>query len=247
MKLTVALERPVTTKVARTEDYGAFMKRPGDRSLKFTYVDSKTGQIESEARDTANNVTFDRKETYVAFGGKILQPGRGDVKEDAIDLGQLRKQKRGDLLLKALQVLDPRLKAIQDNSSSGAPMIWVDIGLRELVPLTVMGVGMTHFTRIVLAVASSPGGVVLVDEIDNGLHHSALPDVWRVIRKAAEQLNVQVFATTHSFECVEAAYEALGADGFRLHRLEVVDGENRCVTLSPTAISGAIRHNMEIR
>ena len=106
---------------------------------------------------------------------------------------------------------------------------------------------MTHLTRIVIAAASVPGGVLLVDEIENGLHHSVLPDVWRVVGKAAEQFNTQVFATTHSFECVEAAHEALGADGFSLHRLEVVDGENRCVTLSPTALSGAIRHNLEMR
>lgn len=166
---------------------------------------------------------------------------------DAILLGHLRRQKRGDLLVDALRVVDPRLQGIEDNSSSGEPMIWVDIGLPELVPLSMLGAGMAHVARVFLVVASVPDGVVLVDEIENGLHHSVLPDVWRVIAKAAEQFNVQVFATTHSFECVQAAHDALGPDGFRLHRLEVVDGEIRCVTLSPTAISGVIRHNMEIR
>ena len=126
-------------------------------------------------------------------------------------------------------------------------MICVDIGLQELVPLSILGAGMTHVARIVLAAATATGGVVLVDEIENGLHHSVQPDVWGVIATAAKQFDVQLFATTHSFECVEAAHEALGADGFSLHRLEVVDGENRCVTLSPTALSGAIRHNLEMR
>ena len=45
----------------------------------------------------------------------------------------------------------------------------------------------------------------------------------------------------------KAAYEALGADGFRLHRLEVDDGVNRCMTYEPEAIEGAIRHNLEVR
>ena len=147
----------------------------------------------------------------------------------------------------ALRVVDPRLQGIEDNASSGEPMLWVDIGLRELVPLSILGAGMTRVARIFLVVASTPGGVVLVDEIENGLHHSVLPDVWRVVQKAAKQFDVQIFATTHSFECVEAAHQALEPDGFRLHRLEVTDGANRCVTLSPTAISGAIRHNLEIR
>ena len=248
LKLMIALERPITTEVARSGDDGALVKEHShERSLKFTYVDSKAGQIENEARETADNVTFDWKDPYVPFSGTILQPGEGDINEDAIRLGRLRKQKRGDWLLKVLRVVEPRLRAIEDNSSSGTPMIWVDIGLRELVPLPVMGTGMTHFTRMVLAVASVPGGVVLVDEIENGLYHSVLPDVWRVVGNAAEQLNVQIFATTHSFECVGAAHKTLGAEGFRLHRLEVVDGAPRCVTYGPGAIEGAIRHNMEVR
>ena len=126
-------------------------------------------------------------------------------------------------------------------------MIWVDIGLRELVPLPTMGAGMTHVTRMVLAAAMVPDGVVLVDEIENGLHHSVLPDVWRVVGKAAEQFNVQFFGTTHSFECVQAAHKALGSDDFRLHRLDIVEGENRCVTYGPEAIDAAIRHNLEVR
>ena len=52
--------------------------------------------------------------------------------------------------------------------------------------------------------------MVLVDEIENGLHPSVLPDVWRVVGQAVERFNLQMFATTHSFECIEAAYETLG-------------------------------------
>jgi hypothetical protein len=147
-------------------------ERDGEHSLKFMYTDSNAGQIENEARETAENVAFDQKENYVPFSGTIVQPGGGNIHEDAIRLGRLRKQKRGDMLLVALRSLEPRLQGIEDNASSGAPLIWVDVGLSELVPLAVVGAGMTHFTRIVLAATSVPGGVVLVDEIENGLHHS---------------------------------------------------------------------------
>lgn len=74
-----------------------------------------------------------------------------------------------------------------------------------------------------------------------------LPDVWRAVSKAAERFNVQVFATTHSFECVQAAHTALGPDGFRLHRLEAVGGRIRCVTYDDDAIEGVVRHNLEFR
>jgi len=45
----------------------------------------------------------------------------------------------------------------------------------------------------------------------------------------------------------QAAHDALGPDGFRLHRLEVLDGATRCVTYDDDAIDGAVRHNLEIR
>ena len=248
MELAVALERSITSEIPRDGEKGAFTQaRSGERVLKFRYVDPVAGTLESEARETATEIKFEQSNTYVPFSGSILQPGGGNAKNDAILLGQLRRQKRGELLLEALHTVEPRLQGIEDNSSSGSPMIWVDIGLRELVPLPAMGAGMTHVTRVVLAAGAVPGGVVLVDEIENGLHHSVLPDVWRIVGKVAEQFNVQVFATTHSFECVEAAYKALGADGFRLHRLEVDDGVNRCMTYEPDAIEGAIRHNLEVR
>lgn len=248
MEQTITWERPLTTEIRRDEDDRTLTDALStESSLKFRYADPAAGVIEGEAREMADKVQAGRKVAYAPFAGAILQPGARDDTEDASRLGRLRRQKRGDSLLCALRVVDSRLRGIEENSSSGRPMIWVDIGLRELVPLPVMGAGMIHFARIVLAAASVPGGVLLVDEVENGLHHSVLPDVWRAIAKAAQQYDLQVFATTHSFECIEAAYEALGPDGFGLHRLDTVDGVTRCVTYGSGAIEGAIRHNMEVR
>ena len=248
MKLTIRWEQPSKEEFSR----GGIKKLPATvsaekRALKFTYEDSKVGKIESAAQETTDKLDVERSNGYVPFKAAIVQPEAGNVNEDAVALGQLRMQKRGQLILDALRVVEPSLVGIEDNSSSGAPMICVDVGLPELVPLPVMGAGMTHVARIVLAAASAAGGVVLVDELENGLHHSVLPDVWRVIEKAAADFDVQVFATTHSFECIEAAQKALTADGFRLHRIEAENGAHRCVTPSPAAIAGAVRHGMEVR
>ena len=245
MKLEIAWERSRKTEISRTGGNGVLEKGP--YSLKFTYTDPKSGRIASEARETTDKFEFDQKDDYVPFDSAILLPGSGDTHDDAVRLGQLKKQKLGAGFLDALRVIEPRLQHAEDNASSGVPMIHVDVGLPELVPLPVMGAGMTHLARIALAIASVRGGVVLVDEIENGLHHSVLPDVWRVVGRAAERSNVQMFATTHSFECIEAAYEALGEDGFRLHRLEAGESGVRCVTYAPDEVETAIRHTMELR
>lgn len=167
--------------------------------------------------------------------------------EAASRLGVLRKQKRGDMVLKALQVIEPRLQSIEENSASGSPMIWGDVGLPELVPLPVMGGGMVRVASLVLAMAMAEGGVFLVDEIENGVHHSVLSDVWRVIDDASRRLNTQVFATTHSYECLRAAASAIEGDDLSIHRLEVNEDESRCVTLDRSQIDSVVEYGMEVR
>ncbi len=248
MTLTIAWGRPPTTEVRRDDGGGTLAEaRTAERSLTFTYSDQQSGTIQSEALEKAEIFKFQQADTYVPFPATILQPGSHDVNEDAIALGKLRTRKKGDQLLEALRVVEPRLNGVEDSASSGAPMIWVDVGLREFIPLPAMGAGMTHIAHLVLAAATTQDGIVLVDEIENGLHYSVLPDLWRVVEKVAEQFNVQVFATTHSFECLEAAQEAIRPGGFRLYRLEAGNGTNRCQTYSPDAIGAAVRHNIEVR
>lgn len=176
-----------------------------------------------------------------------LPLGPGNAQEDAVRLGQLRARKKGDLLTKALQVVEPSLEDVEDNSATGTPMIFGDIGLPELTPLSAMGEGVTRIARIVLATSIVPGGVVLVDEIENGFHHSVMNKVWAVVEEAALQFDAQVIATTHSYECVMAAHEAL-SDEWRLHRLDrTKDGSSQCVTYDTETVEAAIRHDLEVR
>jgi AAA15 family ATPase/GTPase len=86
-----------------------------------------------------------------------------------------------------------------------------------------MGEGMRRVLSLVLAIANAPGGVVLIDEIENGLHYSVQADVWKAIARAARDADVQVFATTHSWECIEAAHRAFKEAGpyeLRYYRLD---------------------------
>ena len=248
LALKITSERQPTTEIPleRTDGISA-TNLFDERSLIFQYTDSVNKKIKSHIRIKEQELEVNQPATNILLPAAILLSRTRHPHEDAMRLGQLRRQKQGDLLLKALQTIEPRLQSIEDNSSSGTPMIWGDIGLPELMPLSAMGEGMTQIARLVLAIASMPNGVVLVDEVENGIHHSVLPNVWRAIDEAAKQFHTQIFATTHSFECIEAAHHALGPDGFLLHRLEVSDAENRCVTFNPNGISAAIRHNLEVR
>ncbi len=216
--------------------------------LRLDYVYG-SGEIRSEGHlHVANNgiemVTPSSENPFLAI---FVSSRGGNSIEDATRLGDLRRRKKGDLLVNALKIMEPRLQALEENSVAGYPMIWGDIGLPELVPLSMMGEGMTRIARILLAISTAAGGVVMVDEVENGIHYSVLQKVWSAIADAAERAQVQIFATTHSFECMAAAHQALG-NKLMIHRIEQdKKGENHCVTLAAEGIAAAVRHGFEVR
>lgn len=223
---------------------------PDTRSLSLRYLDQHHSNqpVVSRARVHNDKIDFDQPESTVPFPASIVLTANRNNQEDAQRLAKLRTQKQDDILLKALKIIEPRLLSVTDSVASGFPAIWCDIGLSELVPLFTMGEGMVSIARLVLAIPAAAGGMLLVDEIENGLHHGVLVPVWQVVSETARQNNVQVFATTHSYECIRAAHRSLGVDdGFRLHRLEVNQGKNRCVTYEADTMEAAIKHEMEVR
>ncbi len=67
---------------------------------------------------------------------------------------------------------------------------------------------MGRLLGVALALVNASDGVLLIDEIESGLHYTVQADMWRLIFRVAHRLNVQVFATTHSWDCIEAFQKA---------------------------------------
>jgi len=77
-------------------------------------------------------------------------------------------------------------------------------GIDEPIPIGSLGDGTWRLLGLALSLIHAKGGVLLVDEIDTGLHYSVMPSMWKLVLEAAKSLDVQVFATTHSRDCWEA-------------------------------------------
>jgi AAA15 family ATPase/GTPase len=113
-----------------------------------------------------------------------------------------------------------------------------------------MGEGIGRLLSIILAIANAKGGTILIDEIENGLHYSVLSNVWKAIADAARRADVQIFATTHSLECIRAAHEAFESSDkydFRYHRLERIKDEIRSVTYDQENLAISDEMNLEMR
>ena len=248
LALTISSRRQEVSEILVDVSEGASAtNRSDEHTLYFEYTPRCGKSIVSHIQEEGTKIRGEQPDLDIPFRAVIVLSRIQQSQEDARRLANLRRQKREHMLLEALRIIEPNLQSIEENSASGTPMIWGDIGLSELVPLAIMGDGMSHIARLVLAIFAASDGIVLVDEVENGIHHSVLPRVWRVIEKAAKQLNVQFFATTHSRECVWAANESLPEDNFRLHRLEMSDEGNRCVTYDPETIAAALNFNLEVR
>lgn len=118
------------------------------------------------------------------------------------------------------------------------------------VPLRSLGEGALRMFGIALALANSRDGFLLIDEAENGIHHSVQPAFWRMVLQTARENNVQVFATTHSRDCVRGF--AVAADANEdvegvLVRLEKEEDEMRAVRYSERRLKIAAEQNIEVR
>ena len=175
---------------------------------------------------------------------------RPPLSEDADRFSHQLAERREDVLLSALKLLEPRLKSLALLTIAGSPVIHGDIGLARLVPLPDMGEGMVRLASLILAMGHASGGVLLVDEVENGLHHSVLQKVWGAVAAAARAADVQVFATTHSWENIVAAHEALGGGRrpvLSYYRLERLEGKIQAVAYKPRMLEASFESGLEVR
>jgi predicted ATPase len=122
------------------------------------------------------------------------------------------------------------------------------------VSLASMGDGMLRVLQLILSMFSASGGIFLVDEFENGLHHSVQTKIWDVIFELAIRLDIQTFATTHSWDCIEAFRDAAiksRADGvlFRIGRSQRTSEKGRLVAtvFSEEELQSVTQSAVEVR
>lgn len=118
------------------------------------------------------------------------------------------------------------------------------------VPLKSFGDGAVRLFGVALELTHSRDGLLLIDEAENGLHHTVQADFWRLVLQAAHDGDVQVLATTHSWDCIvgfaRAATECEHTDGV-LVRLERSEEECRAVVYSEDELKIAAEQRIEVR
>ena len=189
---------------------------------------------------------------------KKISPGifinswlQGIRDEEIKRFSELRIKNKDHIVLAALNKMEPRLEKLEILSPVGTSMIYGYLkDYSEPIPLPLLGDGIRRVASLVLAIGAARGGVVLVDEIENGIHHSAMKSIWEVVVEAATTFNTQIFATTHSQECIQSAHEVFRTQenyNFRLHRLDRDGDQIRAVSYDQESLEGALSIPLEVR
>jgi len=159
-----------------------------------------------------------------------------------------------DKVIEALRIIEPRIERIASvEGRLGRKTIVLKLSDSDRrLPLGSAGDGLKRLLALSLnLIPLRGGGALFVDEIDTGLHFSVMADMWRLVIETASRLDVRVFATTHSLDCVRAlawVREKLPTgqtDAVMLHRVE--KGIDKTISYTMDEIETAARNHLEVR
>jgi hypothetical protein len=168
-----------------------------------------------------------------------------------------------DRVIRGLQIIDHRIERIAQvqiglTQVPGAGFIFPNrggffvrlAGDESRIPIGSFGDGIWRMLAILVALVRAKDNLLLIDEIDTGLHYTVLADMWKLINEAAALLNVQVFATTHSYDCVHAlasiCTDTDSADNrITIHRIEA--GRSESIRFTERQIKLAAEREIETR
>jgi predicted ATPase len=156
------------------------------------------------------------------------------------EIGQLRLLSearlhdfKGDVLV-LLRQMDPSISDLEillaPGSISSSFNIFIQHDVLGLAPLSTFGDGVRRLLHIALQLAAAKGGILMIDEIESTIHTEALQNSFRLLIKWCNQMDIQLFATTHSLEAVDALIAGTTIEsGLVLYRIEPKSGQTRVI------------------
>lgn len=137
-------------------------------------------------------------------------------------IGDIIVNKKTEELLEYLRIINPRVKGVAVKGE----VAYLDIGLEKMMPLNMFGSGMVRAATILSYCISDNVQILLIDEVENGLHYQAIPPLLAALLEMAGQGRIQIIATTHSLGLLESLRQVLSQSRFSENR-----GTTNCYSL----------------
>ncbi|MEI7668594.1 MAG: AAA family ATPase [Pseudomonadota bacterium] len=195
-----------------------------------------------------SNITLNNNIQYVSTESLSVAELHSRWNEIALTPNEL-------LVLQALKFLDTKIERIAAipagsfSRSRGGFIVKFESSKRP-VPIGSLGDGAWRMLALAIALSSAKDSILLIDEIDTGLHYSVMSSMWKMINETAKEFNIQVFATTHSLDCVNSlAYICReGVDENSEVTVQRLEPEyNKAVAYTEEDIIIAAKRHIEVR
>ena len=189
-------------------------------------------------------------EGYLEKNSVALLPADLAAGNPAKDLVELAKRRLKDVVTERLKKFDSRITTLEILNN----VAYVGLeGIDQLLAVNMQGDGMRRYLNIVAASANPMNNILLIDEIENGLHYSAYKRLWEAIFALATTTNKQVFVTTHSKETLNSLNEMLEEHAeyqqeMRLYTLaRTLNKGHQAYKYTYEGLSGACENDVELR
>jgi hypothetical protein len=171
--------------------------------------------------------------------------------ENVMWFSQMRQQGESQKLVEFFSKNFPfitNLEVLQPSMGSPAG-IYATLTSGEVRRLQFLSSGIYKIISILLGCAHSERGVVLIDEIENGIFYDKYALVWYILDKFSKDYGCQLFVTSHSLECLQRLAPIMDnhVDDFALIHAERENGTCNARTIRGTAMKAALLGGNEIR
>jgi hypothetical protein len=157
----------------------------------------------------------------------------------------------------AMREIEPSLRRLRYAKlpNTSGPLVYADLGMPKAIPSTQMGQAFSRILHIYCQLMASGSKMLLVDEIENGIYFANLAKFWRGILATLSDLDVQMFSTTHSWECLTAAHREAcaradkngGTYDLNVIRLDRVDWGIKATEFGREEMEAAIANGWDMR
>lgn len=175
--------------------------------LRYNYIDNNSTRNTSclIVKTDKGEISSEYSEKDLTRKNAAFVAPRYNFNDFIKHFNQIVTDKEKDFVLDVLRNVEPTIKDV----AVVGEKVMVDIGLQKMIPINVLGDGIRKMFTLMTAMYSVKNDILLIDEVDNGLYHKSMGILWKALLRAANQLDVQLFISTHSLDSLNALNDVL--------------------------------------
>ncbi|OBZ32402.1 hypothetical protein A0U42_10675 [Megasphaera sp. DISK 18] len=210
----------------------------------FSFENTQIRYVSMSEKPKKDDAAF----VKVSFYKNLYMLDNGSVAEG---VGKFILDGRKGDLLDVLRLFDTRISDIMTLVENNLPYVYVSLEDGLKMPITYMGDGINKVLHLLLLILTSPNGIVLLDEIENGFHYSVYPKVLRALYEAALTIHCQLVITTHNYDILRQSAAVMKElnqlDSLCYQRISVSDKGRKAYAFSGAELESALDADWEVR